>query len=80
MEALKTAPRKVTGTRQVTRALKAGTLSRVYVANDADTFLYQQIVRAAEAAAVPCTKVASMKDLGIACGVEVPAAAAGILK
>ncbi|MCQ2458728.1 MAG: ribosomal L7Ae/L30e/S12e/Gadd45 family protein [Clostridia bacterium] len=80
MERLKSSSRKVTGVKQVTRALKAGKLTLVYVANDADTFLYQQIVRAAEEAGVPCVRVASMKELGIACGVDVSAAAAGILK
>ena len=80
MEMLKASTRKVTGAKQVTRALKAGTLSRVYVASDADTFLYQQIVRAADEAGVPCTRVASMKELGTVCGVDVSAAAAGILK
>ncbi len=80
MEALKNGGRKVVGTRQVLRALKAGTLSRVYVANDADTFIYQQVVRAAEDAGVPCARVPSMRELGSACQVEVPAAAAGLLR
>ena len=48
MEMLKTAgSRKVVGTKQVLRALKAGTVSKVYVCSDADTFIYQQVVRAA---------------------------------
>ncbi|MDO5145202.1 MAG: ribosomal L7Ae/L30e/S12e/Gadd45 family protein [bacterium] len=78
MEALKASERKVVGTKQVLRGLKAGTLSRVYVANDVDTFLYQQVIRAAEAAGVPAVRVASMKELGEACRVEVDTAAAGI--
>ena len=81
MEMLKTAgSRKVVGTKQVIRALKAGTVSRVYVCSDADTFIYQQVVRAAEEAHVPCVRVETMKELGIVCGVEVPAAAAAVLK
>ena len=80
MDALKSSARRVVGTKQVLRALKAGTLSRAYVATDADTFIFQQVVRAAEAASVPCVRVASMKELGMVCGVEVPAAAAGILR
>ena len=64
----------------VLRALKAGTVSRVYAANDADTFIYQQVVRSAEDAGVPCVRVPSMKELGMVCGVDVPAAAAGLLK
>ena len=42
MEALRTAANKVVGTKQVTRALKAGKAARAYVANDADTFIFQQ--------------------------------------
>ncbi len=80
MDALKSSARRVVGTKQVLRALKAGTLSRAYVATDADTFIFQQVVRAAETASVPCVRVASMKELGMVCGVEVPAAAAGILR
>lgn len=80
MEALKNAAAKVVGTKQVLRALKAGTAAYAYVANDADTFLFQRIVTAAEAAGVPVTRVESMKDLGVACGVDVAAAAAAIVK
>ena len=80
MEMLTAGGRKVVGTKQVLRALKAGTLSRVYVCTDADTFIYQQVVRSAEEAGVPCVRVPSMKELGIVCGVQVPAAAAGLLR
>ena len=80
MEMLKAGGRKVVGMKQVLRALKAGTVSRVYVGNDADTFIYQQVVRSAESAGVPCVRVASMKELGMICGVDVPAAAAGLLR
>lgn len=80
MEALKNNARKVVGTKQVVRGLKAGTVARVYIANDADTFLFQRVVRAAEEATVPVVRVASMKELGTACSVAVPTAAAGLLR
>ena len=80
MEALKNCDHRVVGTKQVLRGLKSEFLARVYVANDADTFLYQRIVRAAEAAQVPVVRVPTMKELGAACGVEVASAAAGIAK
>ena len=80
MEQLRSAKTKIAGTKQVTRALKAGKALRAYVANDADTFIFQQIIRAAEEARVPCVRVDTMKELGIVCGVEVPAAAAAVLK
>ena len=80
MEMLKAGGRKVVGTKQVIRALKAGTVARVYAANDADTFIYQQVVRSAESAGIPCVRVPSIKELGMICGVDVPTAAAGLLK
>lgn len=80
MEALKNAAVKVIGSKQVQRALKAGTLSRVYLAEDIDTFLYQKVRRAAEAAGVPVTNVALSGELGRACGLEIPSAAAGLPK
>ena len=64
MENLKTSANKVVGSKQVLRALKTGALARVYVANDADTFLFQRVARAAEEAGVPTIRVATMKELG----------------
>jgi len=80
MDMLRSAARKVVGTKQVTRALKAGTAARAYVANDADTFIFQQVIRAAEEARVPCVRVDTMKELGMVCGVDVATAAAAVLK
>lgn len=80
MESLKNSEKRVVGMKQVVRELKAGRLAKAYVANDADTFLYQRVVSAAEAAGVPVVRVGTMKELGQASGVAVNAAAAGILK
>ena len=80
MDKLRSSANKVVGTKQVTRALKAGKAVRAYVANDADTFIFQQVIRAAEEAGIPCVRVDSMQELGIVCGVQVPAAAAAVLK
>ncbi len=80
MEALQNAALRVVGSKQVQRALKAGSLARVYVAEDIDTFLYQKVTRAAEAAGVPVTTVKSAAELGKACGLSIAAAAAGIAK
>ena len=81
MELLKACgSRKVVGTKEVIRALKAGTVAKVYICSDADTFIYQQVVRAAEEAGIPCVRAANMKELGMICGVDVPTAAAGLVK
>lgn len=78
MENLLNAASRLVGTRQVLRGLKAGTVRRVYVANDADTYLFQQVARAAEDAGVPTVRVESMKELGHALGLQVACAAAAI--
>ena len=80
METLKNSDNRIVGTKQVLRAMKAGKLIRAYVANDVDTFLYQQVVRTAESLGVPVIRVESMQVLGEACHVQVPTAAAGLLK
>lgn len=80
MEDLKLSKNRVVGTKQVLRAMKAGTLLRAYVANDADTFLFQKLVRAAEEAGVPVVRAASMKELGEVCSIAVDTAAAGLLR
>ncbi len=80
METLKNSSNRVVGKNQVLRAMKAGKLQRAYVANDVDTYLFQQVIRTAESCQVPVTRVATMKELGEACGVQVATAAAGIVK
>ena len=79
MDALKTAENRVVGTKQVLRAIKASPARCVYLANDCDTFIYQQVVRAAEDAHVKVVRVPTMKELGEAAGIEVATAAAARL-
>ena len=80
MEAMRDSATRVVGTKQVLRGLKEGTIARVIVAEDADTFLFQRIIRAADAARIPVERVPSMRDLGRACGVETSAATVGVLR
>ena len=78
MEALKASTSKVVGTRQVLRAIRNGGLKCVYVAEDADTFLFQRITQSAENAGIAVMRVRTMAELGTAGGVHVDTAAAGI--
>ena len=80
VEDLKNSVSKAVGTKAVMRALKAGSAQRVYVARDIDTFLYQKVTRACEDAGVPIRRVDETKALGAACGLDIPCAAAAILK
>ena len=76
LEKLKNAE-KVVGTRRLLRAIAAG---EVYLAMDAGLFIARQVRAACEEAGVRLVEVASMKQLGQACGVEVKTASAGIRK
>ena len=52
----------------------------VIVAEDADRILTDKVVGSAESAGVPVMRVPTMAWLGEACGIEVGAAAAAVMK
>lgn len=79
LEKLKNA-RRVVGTRKLIRAVQAGEVAEAYLADDADLFILRQVRDACAQADVRIVSVETMKALGAACGVEVPTAAAGVLK
>ena len=68
----------VIGLKQVSRALKAGELKCVYIAQDADEHIRRRTLSEADAAGVRHVMVPSKKQLGTACGISVCAACAGI--
>jgi len=72
--------RKVVGTRRLLKALAAGEIERVYLADDADMFIRTQVQEACEKAGAKLTIVPEMSELGKACGVDVKTAAAGLRK
>lgn len=69
---------KVVGTRRLVRAVLAGEISEVYLAQDADLFIVRQVKDACNQAGVRIVEVDSMKQLGEACAVDVKTASAGI--
>ena len=69
---------RVVGAKQVLRAIQAGGVQRVFIAQDADMFVTRPVFDACRAAGVEIVEVPSMKALGEACGVQVKAAAAAI--
>lgn len=70
--------RKVVGTRRLLKALSAGEIETVYLADDAEMFIRTQIVEACERAGAKMIVVPAMTELGKACGVDVKTAAAGL--
>ena len=72
--------KKVVGTKQLTKALRRGDVSEVYLAEDADPLLTSPVNFLAGELDIPVHWVPRMAELGKACGISVGTAAAGILR
>ena len=70
------ARRRVVGTRQVMR----GEATLVVVAQDAEPHVVRDLIRLCQEKDVPVVYVDSMAELGRACGIQVGAASAAVLK
>lgn len=68
------------GTKQTVKAVEQGLASEVYVAQDGDPRLTSKIVSLCGKHSVKITYVDTMQSLGKACGIEVGAAMAAVLK
>ena len=80
LQGLADVDRRIVGTKQLLRALDEGKIARAFVAADADLLLTKRVVDRCFDMDIPCQKVESMEKLGRACGIDVKAAAAGLLK
>ncbi len=78
-ETLKRAKQKTVGVKQTLRAIEKGTAQRVFVAEDADAPVTRPIIELCLSHQVELVRVATMLELGKACGIEVGAAVAAIL-
>ncbi len=79
LDELKTAKR-IVGIKQLRRALSSGDVRKVFLAEDADPRLTESLEILCESQGIPCVFVPKMHELGNACGIDVGAAAAGILR
>ncbi len=75
---LKTA-NKVTGAKQVTRALRNGSAALVFLAEDADPRITGPVETLCRESGVETESVPTMTELGAACGISVGSAVAAIL-
>lgn len=73
-------PRKVVGTKQVTRALEAGEATAVWLADDADERITSVILYLCKKQGIEPRHVATKKELGESCRITVGAAVAAELK
>lgn len=67
------------GAKQLRKAVRAGCVRCVYLAENADPALTQPLAELCADNQIQITWVASMETLGSACGIEVGAAAAAVL-
>ena len=70
----------VVGAKQLRKALQNGNASRVYLAKNADPALTEPIEALCLQNCVDCAWVSSMAELGQACGIDVGAAAAAVIR
>ena len=67
------------GAKQLKKAVRAGTVRCVYLAENADPALTQPLAELCADNQIQITWVSTMETLGSACGIEVGAAAAAVL-
>ena len=79
LDTLKSANR-VIGIKQVAKAVKRGNAQEVFVADDAEAKVIDPLKELCQEQNVPVSTAATMQELGQACGIEVGAAAAAVLK
>jgi large subunit ribosomal protein L7A len=72
--------RIIIGTKQTLKAMNNGEISEVFIADDADGQITQEVIDLAEELDIPYQHVDSMKKLGAACGIEVGTSAAAVKK
>lgn len=70
---------KVVGAKQVRRALEAGRAVKVFLCDDADPRITGDLAQLCAQKGVEQVTGVSMKELGKACGISVPAAVAALV-
>jgi large subunit ribosomal protein L7A len=70
----------IIGTKQTEKALKAGNVIEIVVAEDADQRLTTKAIQTALDNNIPVLYVDSMKKLGKTCGIEVGASVVAIIR
>jgi large subunit ribosomal protein L7A len=79
LERLRAAEFKAVGANQTAKAIGKGRAQVVFVARDADRRVVDGVLAAARDRGLEVVEVASMRELGRACGIAVGASAAAIL-
>jgi len=78
MQELKAIHRRIVGFKQTVKAIKNGTVTKVYLAEDADDFIKQSVQDVCRDRNIQIIYVSNMKELGDACGIDIGASTAAI--
>ncbi|MTI94237.1 MAG: 50S ribosomal protein L7Ae-like protein [Firmicutes bacterium] len=68
------------GSKQTRLALENNQAAQVFIAEDAELRVVKPIADICQKKGIPVIKVVSMRELGKACGIQVGAAAAAVIK
>lgn len=80
LEALKQAAQRTVGVKQTEKAVKRQAAELVFIGSDADERVTGNLKELCQMNEVSCVATESMMEIGRACGINVKAAAAAILK
>lgn len=80
LENLNGSKNKVVGIKQTRKAVKDGIAQQVYLARDVDAHLYTEIKELCRKNHVDICYVDTMSKLGEACGIDIKAASAALLR
>jgi len=80
LERIRAASRRAVGLNQTTKAIEHSKAIEVFVAEDADQRLISRIAALAQQHNIPLVWVETMKQLGVACEIDVGAATAAIVE
>ena len=80
MENLKSSKKRIIGLKQTIKAIKTDKINIVYVANDAEENIKNSILEVCRGKDIQIIFIDTMKKLGEACGIEVNASCASLLK
>ncbi len=80
VDRLRAARNKTVGTKQTLKAVGQGLAQVVFLAEDADERVLQELLRVCQECSIEVVQVESMAELGKACGIEVGAASAALIE
>ena len=72
--------RKVIGIKQSSKAIERGSVRKLFLAADADPKLTGPLQESCKVHGIPIVHADSMEELGVACGIDVGAAAVALLE